>query len=124
MTNEERFRAVDERIKAFVMFCHEQKCCASCPVNDGVAALHNCRFRWLALEAEEEKPMNCPFCGGETHSNLGHLRAGVVHYWVDCISPVCMYRSAHYTDKEAAIAAHNRVCRAVKAAKESEANHA
>ena len=68
----------------------------------------------------KSEPKPCPFCGGETHINLGHLRAGVLHYWVDCISPECMYRSAHYTDNYTAIAAHNRVARAVMAAKESE----
>ena len=67
-----------------------------------------------------KKPDPCPFCGGETHINLGHLKAGVVHYWVDCISPECMYRSAHYTDKDTAIAAHNRVAHTVMAEKESE----
>lgn len=67
-----------------------------------------------------KKPDPCPFCGGETHINLGHLKDGVVHYLVDCISPECMYRSAHYTDKDAAIAAHNRVCRAVEAMKKGD----
>lgn len=62
----------------------------------------------------KSEPKPCPFCGGETHINLGHLRAGVVHYLVDCISPECMYRSAHYTDNDADIDAHNRVCCAVE----------
>ena len=69
----------------------------------------------------KSEPKPCPFCGGETHINLGHLRAGVLHYWVDCISPECMYRSAHYTDKDTAIATHNRFARAARMANESEA---
>ena len=68
----------------------------------------------------KSEPKPCPFCGGETHINLGHLRAGVLHYWVDCISPECMYRSAHYTDNDTAISAHNRFARAARMAKESE----
>ena len=118
-TNEEKFRTPDERNAAFKEWCLNRDC-ESCELksHNGFAG---CEFYWLALEEEEEKPEPCPFCGGETHINLGHLKAGVVHYWVDCISPECMYRSAHYTDKDTAISAHNRVARAVRAAKESEA---
>ena len=120
MTNEQKYKTPEERNHAFNEWCLNRDC-ESCKLRS-----HNsfggvgCRFYWLALEAEEEKPEPCPFCYGETHINLGHLKDGVVHYWVDCISPECMYRSAHYTDKDAAIAAHNRVARAVMAAKESE----
>lgn len=97
---------------------------AADPVNNNCVKLRldayeNCRA--IAEEGcepcEDEKPMPCPFCHGETHNNLGHCKADVFHYWVDCISPDCMYRSAHYTDKAEAIAAHNRVCRAVEQAK-------
>ena len=120
MNNEQKYKTADERNDAFNEWCFSRDC-ESCELKahnfDGGA---ECRFYWLALEAEEEKPEPCTFCGGEAHINLGHLKAGVVHYWVDCISPECMYRSAHYTDKDTAIAAHNRVARAVMAAKESE----
>ena len=120
MNNEQKYKTAKERNGAFSEWCFN-RACKTCKLKahnfDGGA---ECRFYWLALEAEEEKPEPCPFCGGETHINLGHLKAGVVHYWVDCISPECMYRSAHYTDKDTAIAAHNRVARAVMAAKESE----
>ena len=120
MLNQDKYKTADERNNAFNEWCFNRDC-ESCNLKahniDGGAV---CRFYWLALEAEEEKPEPCPFCGGETHINLGHLKAGVVHYWVDCISPECMYRSAHYTDKDTAIAAHDRVARAVMAAKESE----
>ena len=120
MLNQDKYKTPEERDNAFNEWCFNRDC-ESCNLKahniDGGAG---CRFYWLALEAEEEKPEPCPFCGGETHINLGHLKAGVVHYWVDCISPECMYRSAHYTDRDTAIAAHNRVARAVMAAKESE----
>ena len=117
MTNEQKYKTPGERNHAFNEWCLSRSC-KSCKLK-----AHNfdggdgCRFYWLALEAEEEKPEPCPFCDGETHINLGHLKAGVVHYWVDCILPECMYRSAHYTDKDTAISAHNRVARTVMAEK-------
>ena len=111
MLNQDKYKTAKERVKAFL---------TQREVSSIATVIANEFAHWLALEAEEEKPEPCPFCGGETHINLGHLRAGVLHYWVDCISPECMYRSAHYTDKDAAIAAHNRVARAVMAAKENE----
>ena len=120
MLNQDKYKTPEERNHAFNEWCFSRDC-ESCKLK-----AHNfdggdgCRFYWLALEAEEEKPEPCPFCDGETHINLGHLKAGVVHYWVDCILPECMYRSAHYTDRDTAIAAHNRVARAVRASKESE----
>ena len=121
MLNQDKYKTPEERDNAFNEWCFNRNC-ESCNLK-----AHNfdcgdgCRFYWLALEAEEERPEPCPFCGGETHINLGHLKAGVVHYWVDCISPECMYRSAHYTDKDTAISAHNRFARAARMAKESEA---
>ena len=119
MLNQDKYKTAKERVNAFKEWCLSRDC-ESCELKahniDGGAG---CRLYWLALEAEEEEKLEpCPFCDGETHINLGHLKAGVVHYWVDCISPECMYRSAHYTDKDTAIAAHNRVARAVMAAKE------
>lgn len=127
MTNEQKYKTAGERIEAFRNYCNPivgncgTRCKLSEPDKSGGHDTMKCFAYWLALEAEEEeKPEPCPFCGGETQSNLGHLKVGDIHYWVNCISPDCMYRSAHYTDKKVAIAAHNRVCRAVKAAKEGE----
>ena len=121
MTNEQKYKTPEERDNAFNEWCFSRDC-KTCELksHNSFDGGDGCRFYWLDLEAEEEKTEPCPFCGGETHINLGHLKAGVMHYWVDCISPECMYRSAHYTDKDTAIAAHNRVARAVMAAKESE----
>ena len=112
MLNQDKYKTAKERVKAFL---------TQREVSSIATVIANEFAHWLALEAEEEKPEPCPFCGGETHINLGHLKAGVVHYWVDCISPECMYRSAHYTDKDTAIATHNRFARAARMAKESEA---
>ena len=120
MLNQEKYKTAEERNDAFNEWCFNRDC-ETCKLKaHNFAGGAGCRFYWLALEAEEEKPEPCFYCGGKTHINLGHLKAGVVHYWVDCISPECMYRSAHYTDKDAAITAHNSVARAVRAAKESE----
>ena len=115
MLNQDKYKTAEERVSEFQRFCNKQKWCTKCAAVNNEGTRSSCAFHWLALEADEEKPENCPFCGGETHINLvGHLMADVVHYWVDCISPECMYRSAHYTDKDTAIAAHNRVARAVR----------
>ena len=117
MLNKDKYKTAEARNYAFNEWCFNRDC-ETCKLKahnfDGGAG---CRFYWLDLEAEEEKLEPCPFCGGKTHINLGHMKTGVVHYWVDCVSPECMYRSAHYTDKDAAIAAHNRVALAVMAAK-------
>ena len=78
MLNQDKYKTPDERTDAFNEWCSNRDC-ESCELKPR----KNCRFYWLALEAEEEKPEPCPFCGGETHINLGHLRTGVVHYWVD-----------------------------------------
>ena len=114
MLNQDKYKTAEERNDAFNEWCFNRDC-ETCKLKahnfDGGAG---CRFYWLALEAEEEKLEPCFYCGGKTHINLGHLKAGVVHYWVDCISPECMYRSAHYTDKDTAISEHNRVARAVR----------
>ena len=56
-----------------------------------------------------DKPEPCPFCGGETEIVTGS------GYQVSCIH--CNYTSAGYRNKDDAISAHNRVARAVKAAK-------
>ena len=123
MKNFEKYKTADERANALRVFCNSNKTCKRCTLNDATDDVRNCAFHWLELEAKEEKPLPCPFCGGETHTNSGHVLVDVVHYWVDCMSPECMYRSAHCTDRAESIAAHNRVARAVRAAKESEVHN-
>ena len=127
MKNFEKYKTAEDRVYAFREFCNPivRSCQTACKMSNadkfgGVDPM-KCFSNWLELEAEDEKPLPCPFCGGETHTNSGHILADVVHHWVDCISPECMYRSAHCTDRAKSIAAHNRLCRAVMAAKESEA---
>lgn len=106
MTNAEKFKTTEERLKAFGKW-HEEYCgmrgvCAK----DDVCA--HTVFHWLDLEAEEEKPLPCPLCGEECE---------VVGRVVRCRSRDCGYE---YYDKrhkyiDETIAAHNRVSHAVGA---------
>lgn len=65
----------------------------------------------------EEKPEPCPFCGNfivvEEHDRFRMYNA-------TCNNYTCRYQAPMCNSKAEAIAAHNRVCRAVKAYKESE----
>lgn len=104
MTNEQKYKMPEERVNAFVQ-------------SKGGHLHHNMvdlyEFaRWLALEAEDEKIEPCPFCGESPRATA--LYAGCV---VICD---CGYLSKPYSTEAAAIAAHNRVARAVRAEKESE----
>lgn len=108
MTNEEKYKTVEEHIKASSMLCDSQVSCPACLMCDRNS---NCKIRWLALEAEEEKPMPCPFCGGTVVKESGKLK---------CTSPLCGYSILLDRDPNITIAVHNLVCRAVKAYKESE----
>lgn len=109
MTNEEKYKTMEERAKAFSMFCENQDRCTSYPAHNTIGC---CYFRWLAFEAEEEQPEPCPFCGAKCEVT------GAINHWVKCIE--CNYESTLDSDKGKAIAAHNRVCRAVRAYKERE----
>ena len=115
MTNAEKYKTAKERSDMMRVFCDKHVCC-KCPVRRMDA--FDCSFAWLEREAEEEKPLPCPFCGREIHGNSGHLRADQVHYWFECVSAECMYRSAHFLTEAEALAAHNRVASAVMATKE------
>lgn len=117
ITNEMKYKTPDERNHAFNEWC-SNSFCESCKLK-----AHNfyggdgCRFYWLALEAEEEKLEPCPFCGGEclTSNAVGGM------WRVYCEKDMtCLYSSGTFLTEAEAIAAHNRVARAVRAAKESE----
>ena len=110
MTNEEKYKTAEERVKAFSMFCENQGKCASCPA---FGRIGNCHFNWIALEAEEEKPMPCPFCGGEM---VGRFNSFGPSIWSGQCA--CGYKTKDFLTNVEVIAAHNCVCRAVKAAKE------
>ena len=118
MTNEEKYKTVEERVKAFRNHCNPivgncgTRCRLSEPDKSGGYDMLNCFAYWLTLEAEEEKPMPCPFCGAKCEV------IGAINHRVKCSE--CNYESTMDSDREKVIAAHNRVCRAVKAYKESE----
>lgn len=63
MTNEQKFKTPEERNKAFHRYCKSVNDCSACPL--GRMPMLRCTFAWLALEAEEDKPLPCPFCGSE-----------------------------------------------------------
>lgn len=112
MTNEQKYKTPEERVKAFNEWCFNRYC-ESCKLKShSLDGNYGCRFYWLALEAEEDKPGKCPFCGGETEIITGS------GYQVSCIH--CNYTSEVYRNKDKAVAAHNIVCRAVEAMKKGD----
>ena len=124
MKNFEKYKTAKDRAIAFDTWC---KCitsgtCEGCELKDIHIECKNglvCPLAWLDLEAEEEKPMPCPFCGDDCH-----LQGDAMRY-VACNH--CGYESRPFDWKDnpaeaevIAIAAHNRVCKAVAAYKEGE----
>ena len=67
--------------------------------------------KYKTTESEEEELEPCPFCGGMTEIITDEQGC----YGVSCIH--CDYTSERYRQSIYAIAAHNRVARAVKAVK-------
>ena len=117
LTNEQKFRTAEERARAFGEFCEKWEVCRDCKArcgrNESRIFTSECMAHWLALEAEEEKPEPCFYCGGDTtvceHSP---------HFDVECEH--CGYVSALCSSRSRAIDKHNRVARAVRAAREGE----
>ena len=103
MTNEEKYKTAEERVKAFL---------AKREMSSIATLIANEFAHWLALEVEEERPEPCPFCGAKCEV------IGAINHRVKCTE--CNYESTMDSDKGKVIAAHNRVCRAVRAYKESE----
>ena len=106
MTNEEKYKTTEERAAAFRRYCDRYmgkfNGCATgnCPLR--TPSLRACQFAWLALEAEEEMPLACPFCGGEAKTVL----LGVKEFAVHCYG--CSVETDAYTTEADAIAAWNR----------------
>ena len=100
MTNEQKFKTPEERGNAFRRFCDERICNNECPCYKRKA---DCRFLWLALEAEEEKPLACPFCGREAEVSQPMLTKGVFVRCRECGA----FITAYSTEADA-IAAWNR----------------
>lgn len=109
MTNEEKYKTAEERQEAFCAFCRP-KMCYECPCYKRINGNKrpHCILRWLALEAEGEKLMPCPFCGGEAEvfsSPYYHKR-----FAVRCNDNRCDVRpcTEYAKDINDAIAAWNR----------------
>lgn len=105
ITNEKKYKTVEERISAFDKFCKQPNC-------DGCPVAHACghsrayaSIAWLALEETVEKPEPCFYCGGECNV------IGEVNHRVKCTS--CNYESIMDSNKDKVVAEHNRVARAV-----------
>lgn len=111
MTNGENYKTAKERRKAYMEYIAKE---------DSPSVI--CEFAWLELEAEEEKPMPCPYCGSECKGIDGKKfkpdRNGVRPYTLVRCSQ-CTYESKCENSIAEAIAAHNRVCKAVAAFKEN-----
>lgn len=104
LKNFEKFKTAEERANAFDLHCEETKCKNKC---DDALSCRECQFAWLDLEAGEEKPLPCPFCGEECTATV------MQNEWrVSCIVSGC-YRSSFFGTEADAIAAHNRVAKAV-----------
>lgn len=128
MTNEQKYKTAEERNNAFSKWCFNRTC-TSCKLKS-----HNfdggycCKFYWLDLEAEEEKPKPCPFCEGKCSAETvktADLETGevcseisVLCYGKDGVG--CGYQSKFFTEEAEAISAHNRVARAVEAMKKGD----
>lgn len=113
MRNFEKYKTAEERDAAFGRFCIDKEC-KNCELVNSKGSI-NCSFAWLDLEAEEEKPLPCPFCGSECelHEIWDKGECKSAGYDVRCT--MCEYRSpmACKYDGSDAIAAHNRVAKAV-----------
>ena len=105
MTNEQKYKTIEERVKKFL---------SQREVSSIATVVANEFAHWLALEAEEDEPEPCPFCGGMTEVVTDEQG----YYGVSCIH--CDYTSERYEQSIYAIAAHNRVYRAVEAVKKGD----
>lgn len=118
MKNFEKFKTAKERYTAYCSFegkCENCEFAAECS-----GGIDECALRWLDLEADEEKCLPCPFCGGEVE----RAETLICKKGFSCS---CGYTSKAEFGWSNAIAAHNRVARAVMKEKEGEedeeANH-
>lgn len=82
MTNEEKYKTPQERDTAFEIFCNGHCCDDKCPCHHEKDV--NCSFLWLSLEAEEEKIIPCPFCGGESVAYYDEDLMGHIVFCLEC----------------------------------------
>ena len=101
MTNEEKYKTLEERNVAFTEFCDGHTCDkCQCDALDG-----DCHFAWLSLEVKEN-PSNCPFCDGGADVVVNDGPTMTMGVCVKCKS--CGASSMTFNTREAAIAAWNR----------------
>lgn len=112
MKNFEKYKTAEERLVAFDRW-HEKHCGMS-----GVCAKDDiCAYAvlsWLEDEFVEEKPLPCPFCGGEVIVQTAPSTKHSDYAWVECVDDMCAYSSGTRLNRDKTIAAHNRVARAVQ----------
>lgn len=112
MTNGEKYKTAEERFAAFMGYCdrHRKKfngcTIGNCPLR--TTSKRACQFLWLSLEAEEEKPLPCPCCGGEARSYADLLTCACGSYGYRVRCTVCGMASRVFESMEVAIAAWNR----------------
>lgn len=109
MKNFEKYKTADERAYAFMNFCNGNSPCGKCKLNNVAATRPGCAYVWLDLDAEEEKPMECPYCGSRMRGT------GVTAKGIRLVC-ACGYSTGGYCTVDGAIASHNRICRAIKSA--------
>ena len=110
LTNEQKYKTAEERKVAYKAY-----------IEDFTQPIIG-QFEWLALEAEyEKKPKPCPFCGKEVVVGFSENIHKAKYRQVWCSDGErCGYECVMKKTEEEAIAAHNRVCRAVEAVKKGE----
>jgi len=116
MKNFEKYKTAKTRTIAFMEWCgaHVHAVgCDRCPAYSKDFKI-KCVLAWLELEYEEEKPLPCPFCGSGCAVDVNFER----RWLVGCSNNECLYLLPSFDYKSEAIAAHNRVARAVAECKE------
>ena len=105
MTYGEKYKTLKERGDAFIEFCNSHHSCSDCAISNIKKPKDPCAFIWLALEADEDKPLPCPFCGGEAKLVVNHPIKTKGAY-VQCTR--CWAYVTGFNTKYDAIAAWNR----------------
>lgn len=77
MTNGEKFKTIEERVKQFKKFCNHA--CWECQLKEARDTIR-CPFNWLNLEYEEEL-QPCPLCG---HTDIRMRQYANTGVWYIC----------------------------------------
>lgn len=112
ITNAQKYKTIDERVRAFWDFCDRKHDCKKCELNNGCRSEVECILRWLELKASIE-PMNCPYCKSPCTVENVCTNEDQTSKYVCCTNEDCMYQSANAKSENEAVIAHNRICEAV-----------